>query len=247
MTTPNSIDSHVARPSHSCARIVVVATGTDVGKTHVTCALLAHFASVGVRARAYKPVASGVDPHCEDTARHAEASAASEIAPSFAYARPVSPHFAARGDGRPVDLRVIAERACELESDATQPLDVLVVESAGGLFSPLAPGVTNVDLVNTLSPASVVLVAPDRLGALHDVRATLIAATASAIAIDAIVLSAPNIPDSATSTNAAELEIAFGTRVAAVFPRECYDSPASRTAAAAAVATLQPFVRASAR
>ncbi len=225
-----------------CKVVVVVATGTDVGKTHVTCALLAYLKSRGVRAIGYKPVASGVDPDCEDTIRHAEASAIAEIPPSYSYLRPVSPHLAAREEGRPIDLAVLVMRARELANDAANPLDVLVVESAGGLFSPLAKGVTNLDLARALAPAKVLLVAADRLGALHDVRSTLLAAAASGLAVDAVVFSAPPVPDGSTGSNAAELEAVFETHAAAVFPRERFDSPASREAASAAFGALTAHV-----
>ena len=40
----------------------ITGTGTDIGKTWVTCALLRHWRATGRRARAFKPVLSGFDP-----------------------------------------------------------------------------------------------------------------------------------------------------------------------------------------
>ena len=123
-------------------RVVVVGTGTDVGKTHVTTALLAAARARGLSVAAYKPVATGVAESCEDAVRHAEALGAAYVPPTFAYARPVSPHLAAREEGRPVSLDAVAARSAELGAGR----DLLVVEGAGGLFSPLGPSITNVDL-----------------------------------------------------------------------------------------------------
>src|SRR5262249_21650671 len=71
----------------------------------------------------------------------------------------------------------------------------IVLELAGGLFTPLARGTTNADLAKALSPTWTVLVAPDRLGVLHDLGATTRAARAERLILDAIVLVTPPTPD----------------------------------------------------
>jgi len=80
----------------------------------------------------------------------------------------VAPHLAARRAGVRIDLKEIQRWLGE------HPAPVVAVETAGGLFSPLTDkGFTNADLVTALAPAALVLVAPDRLGVLHDLTATL--------------------------------------------------------------------------
>jgi dethiobiotin synthetase len=81
----------------------------------------------------------------------------------------------------------------------------LLVETAGGVLSPLTPRTSNLDLANALSPAIWVLVAPDALGVLHDVRATLLAMRQLAREPDFVVLSASRARDASTGTNADEL------------------------------------------
>jgi dethiobiotin synthetase len=207
-------------------RIVIVGTGTDVGKTHVSACLLAYARSRGLRVAAYKPVATGVTSRCDDCLVHAAALGAAYVAPSYAYARPVSPHLAAREEGRPIDLSVIVERARELTADGS-----LVVETAGGLHSPLADGLTNADLALGLLPAKVVLVVPDRIGVLHDVRACRLAAEARGVRVTAVVLSAPAAKDASSGTNGRELEVLGLGPVAASFPRAPFDAPESLAAA----------------
>jgi dethiobiotin synthetase len=218
-------------------RIVLVGTGTDVGKTHVACALLAAAHARGVGCRGYKPVATGVGvgARCDDAAWHAKAACADYVHPTYEFVPPVSPHLAAREAGVTIDVATIAQRAAELDGPA---LDVHVIETAGGLFSPLADRVTNADLVRALAPARVVLVAPDRIGVLHDVNATVRAARAEGITLE-VVLSAPAVPDASTGTNAAELERLGIAHVLATFPRALWDTPAS-LAAAHAVLSAAP-------
>jgi dethiobiotin synthetase len=209
-------------------RIVVVGTGTEIGKTHVTTCLLAHARQQAWRVAAYKPVATGVDERCDDADRHAVALGAPSRPATFAYRRPVSPHLAAREEGRPIDLDGIRKCADEIAAGA----DALIIEAAGGLFSPLADTATNVDLVRRMSPARVVLVAPDRLGVLHDVGACLVAARSLGIERAALVLSAPAVPDDSTGTNSAEIErIGLGP-VVAIFPHARFDDAVSLAAAA---------------
>ncbi len=210
-------------------RLVIVGTGTDVGKTHVSASLLGHARSLGLRAVGYKPVATGVEGRCEDAERHAIALGAAYVAPTFQYRRAVSPHLAAREDGPPIDLEVVRRRADELGAGA----EVLLVETAGGLFTPLADGRTNVDLVRHLAPTVTLLVAADRLGVLHDVTASILAARACVpgVAMTAIVLSAPATSDTSTGHNRGELERLGIGPVVGTFPRLGLEARESRAVA----------------
>ncbi len=212
-------------------RVVVVAgTGTDVGKTHVTAALLAYARSTGKTARGYKPVATGVDARCDDAEAHSAASGHALEAPTYAYRRPVSPHLAAREEGRPIALEPVVRRARALLDEGCERL---VVELAGGLCSPLGPALDNVSMISALGPERTVLVAPDRLGVLHEVRCALLAARARGIALPTVVLSAPERADASTGLNARELDALGIAAVAASFPRAARDAEATRDAAAA--------------
>ncbi len=209
-------------------RVLVVGTGTEIGKTHATACLLAQARAQGRSVRGYKPIATGTDHLCEDAQRHAEALGSPYLHPSFSYRRPVSPHLAAREEERPIDLEVIRRKVDEL----AQGSDAVLIESAGGLFTPLGETFTNVELVRCLMPATVLLVAPDRLGVLHDVGACVTAARVCGIELSALVLSAPGIPDASTGSNALELERVGMLAVAGVFPRARWDAKESQDIAA---------------
>lgn len=210
--------------------VVVVGTGTDVGKTHVTCALLAVLGSRGI---AWKPIESGATSDQSDSTRLARAG---EVVPALhSFPEPISPHLAARRAGVVIDSARIIDGARRLR----QAHAVTLIETAGGLLSPLEVGFTNADLVRELAPESVILVAADRLGVLHDVAATIGAAGAKGVSFDAIVLSAPETPDASTGTNQRELGLVFGLGVAAVFERAAFDAVESARAARETLAAIR--------
>ncbi len=210
-------------------RLVVVGTGTGVGKTHLTLALVRALEARGVDATAWKPIVTGTASPDGDDARFLSAALGRPLAPPvFSAAEPVSPHLAAAREGRPVDLEALVARARELSAAH----EALVVETAGGLYSPLGPQSTNADVARALAPAALLLVAPDRLGVLHDVGAVLRAARAESLPLDAFALSAPELADASTGTNAHELASLGLAPAVTAFARAPFDAPASLAAAA---------------
>lgn len=187
-------------------RLIVVGTGTGVGKTWVTAALAQALTSRGRTVVALKPVETGVDGASVDTdfERLARASSFPVEPQPYRFEPPVSPHLAARLAARPIELSRLLTYVHYHES--SQRHDWTLIESAGGLFSPLAPGLTNFDLAQALDPSVWLLVGPDGLGVLHDVTATLGFARYRGRTPDHVLLSASRIADDSTGTNAAELE-----------------------------------------
>jgi dethiobiotin synthetase len=181
-------------------RVVVLGTGTDVGKTYVTACLARGLREHG-RVLALKPIESGVTPGVAgDAGMIAEGGGHSPIFSPWRFPRPVSPHLAAREQGVTLDPYQIASWVAEQEAHAGTAISL--VELAGGAFSPLGLGVTNVDLASALEPAVWLLIAPDALGVLHDVGAAL---RALPRAPDALLLSGARKADQSTGSNATEL------------------------------------------
>ena len=195
--------------------IAVGGTGTGVGKTHVAAALVRVLGRLGVATVGFKPIETGLGDGPTDAGTLGAAAGTLHVKQVFAYAPPISPHLAARLRGERIDPAPIRARLEALRRE----FPAVIVELAGGLFSPLAPGLDNLGLVRLLGCPALVLVAPDRLGVLHDATATLGLARARGRAPDALVLSTPATPDDSTGTNSAEL---IGLGLAAtvpVFPR----------------------------
>jgi 8-amino-7-oxononanoate synthase len=202
-------------PSSKPTTVAVVGTGTEVGKTHVATSLVALLRGRGQRVSGRKPIESGVAGGVgadQLALQQAGGEVPSSPAP-YRFEAPVSPHLAARREGRAVDVKVAASWA--VEGDA----DVVIVESAGGLMSPLGPGVTNLDLVREVAPAIVLLVCSDRLGVLHDVTACRWALESIGLWRRTVVcINGSTHPDASSGTNADELRSLLGIPVCA-WPR----------------------------
>jgi dethiobiotin synthetase len=218
--------------------VAVVGTGTGVGKTHATRALATALADERQSVAALKPVESGVGSGPSDYGQLAAASTFHVKPPPYALPHPVSPHLAARLAGRSIRLPRIV--AWVRGHDAAWVL----VETAGALLSPLRATATNLDLVQALRPQAVILVAVDRLGVLHDVRATLLALRTAVEAPVVLVLQPPRSPDASTGTNAREL-LRLGIAPSVVsFPRTArLRSPALHAAASQLLRVVERAVQ----
>lgn len=189
-------------------RLVVVGTGTGVGKTWVTESLARSLVGRGRAVVALKPVETGATDETPNTdfERLAAASSFAVKPQPFRFEPPIAPHLAARRAGRRIELAPLLTYVQAHESSSSGAPDWLLLETAGGLFSPLASGLTNFDLARVLDPSLWLLVGADALGVLHDVTATLGHARSLGRSPDHVLLSAARTPDDSTGTNAAELE-----------------------------------------
>lgn len=155
------------------ARWLVTGTGTDVGKTHVGCALLRGWVEAGRRVQVLKPVLSGVDlddPTAWPDSDPGRLLAAAgqpitaeflRVACPFAFRAPLSPDQAARREGKSLRLEEVLHtiRARASEDTKTEVL----VEGAGGVMSPLGVDATQLELWQSLG-WPVILVAGTYLG-----------------------------------------------------------------------------------
>lgn len=174
-----------------CAGLFVTGTDTGVGKTAVAAAIIRQLTAGGLRVGGYKPVASGVaaggqasgsDPLMLWEAAGRRGSP-EDVCPQ-AFAAPISPPRSARAEGRRVDERLLVEGLAVWR----QSSDIVVVEGAGGLFSPLADTLTNADLAR-MAGLPVVVVDAARLGAIGRTLAVVRAAAAAGLRVAAVVLS----------------------------------------------------------
>jgi len=216
--------------------VVVTGVGTGIGKTHVGEALLFAW---GRRARVVglKPIESGLNGATEsDAHRLARASTFHVKRPGVALRQPVSPHLAARNQNVRIPVRDII---CQVEQ-ARNAADGVLVELAGGLFTPITDDLLNADLASALRPDVTLLIAPDRLGVLHDTIAAVRAAANpawTAPRIHSVLLIAPERGDASTGTNAAEIPRFTGIPVSATLPRAPSQALSAHPAIAALVAS----------
>jgi dethiobiotin synthetase len=207
-------------------RWLVAGTDTDVGKTAATAALAAGFRASGRVVLAAKPIASGVHPGSPaPDAVHLARAAGHGPWVRYRYRSPISPHRAQLVEGVTVDWsRLVADLA------ALTP-DVLLVEAAGGWRSPLAVDLDGIlrearDLARALQ-AVPLLVASDRLGCIHQVRATAEVMTTDGTPPAALILNrgaAP--PDPSRPTNRVDLEQMISIPIVTL-PAFSLDDPSS--------------------
>lgn len=192
--------------------LFVAGTGTDIGKTHVACALIRALKARGVAVDAFKPVVSGfdpADPSSSDPARLAEAlgdpAALPRISPRR-YRAPLAPNLAARLEG---DTLALEDLAADCHAALAGDHELMLVEGAGGVMSPLTDAATNLDLIAALD-LPVLLIAGSYLGTISHVLTALVALRARGATIAAIVMSesldAPDLVQTADALRAFERE-----------------------------------------
>lgn len=213
--------------------LFVVGTDTDVGKTYVATLLARAWVARGARVGVYKPAASGCRREGEQlVSADAEAlweatgrpGTLEDVCPQR-FLAPLAPHQAARAEGRSIDpQRLSAGLAPWLETS-----DVVLVEGAGGLFSPLADDLLVADLAHEFGYPSL-LVARNRLGVIHQVLATELAARhyRGGLPLAGLVLN--RLPadegDPSQATNAAEIAARSRLPLWADLPARCQALPA---------------------
>lgn len=154
-------------------RIVIAGTGTEVGKTWIAVKLIELARARGLRVGARKPAQSySSDDTSTDADLLARATGESphEVCPAHRwYPVPMAPPMAADALGLP---RILLD---ELLAETHWPsnVDLGVIETAGGLCSPIAHDADNLTLIERLAPTRVLLVSEAGLGTLNAARLCL--------------------------------------------------------------------------
>lgn len=149
----------------------ITGTGTDIGKTWLTCALLRHWRAAGQPVQAYKPVLSGFDMATAEASdagqilaalgRTMDVAALDEIAP-WRFAAPLSPDMAALREKRQIDFAALVAFTRRITSAEFLPT---LVEGVGGVMVPLDAEHTVRDWI-AASGLSCILVTGSYLGSL---------------------------------------------------------------------------------
>jgi dethiobiotin synthetase len=199
------------------AGLFVTGTATGVGKTYVGALIASALYKAGKRVGVYKPVASGCERHGDDlvsTDAVALWNAAgrpgplSRVCPQL-FLAPLAPHLAARAEGRRVTSRLLRE-GINFWLDSS---DIVIVEGAGGLMSPISDDDYNADLAADFG-FPLVVVAENALGTINATLQTLITARSweqgagsRLLTAAGVVLNAPRLvtEDPSVESNASEL------------------------------------------
>jgi dethiobiotin synthetase len=187
--------------------LFITGTDTGVGKTVLTALLARYLHERGVRAAALKPICSGGrGDACTLCAAMNGTLTLDEINP-WHFRAPIAPLLAARHERKRVKLSQVLAHVRAMQ----KRFDVLLIEGAGGLLSPLGENFDSRDLIAVLR-ATPIVVCPNRLGAVNQVLLTLASLPRGAVARARVVLVSPRKPDGSTRTNASLLAEYFDAR-----------------------------------
>lgn len=194
--------------------LFITGTGTGVGKTYVGALIARTLREAGERVGVYKPVASGCEPRggelvSPDAVALWEAAgrpgSLQQVCPQM-FAAPLAPHLAARAEGKRVDSRRLRE-GLDFWRETS---DVVLVEGAGGLMSPISEDDYNADLASDFG-FPLLVVSANVLGTINATLQTLITANIfrERLSVAGIVLNSPSrlVDDPSMASNADELSM----------------------------------------
>ncbi len=211
-------------------RLFVTGSGTGVGKTLVTAALVHQLSRAGKTVRAVKPVISGYTQATHrdsDTAvlldslgsSHSQ-DAIDRMSP-FRFDAPLSPDMAAAREARQIDFEALLHfcRDC-----AAGPEDILLIEGVGGVMVPLTRDKTVLDWIEAID-APCLLVAGSYLGTISHTLTAVEALRQRRAPIAGLVISeSEDSPVPPAETKATVQRFLPGVKIAIV-PRLRGDTP----------------------
>jgi len=197
--------------SNSAIGLFITGTDTGVGKTCVAAAIARALVQKGMKVGVYKPAASGCKRVggklvSEDALLLWEAAARagslSRVCPQL-FAAPLAPHLAAEAEGKQLDEKLLRTGI----DYWLEQSEIVLVEGAGGLLSPLGQKKYVADLARVFG-FPLIVVAPNRIGAINQTLQTLLAAQAYDLEVAGIILTdvlPRDAPDPSVQSNSAEL------------------------------------------
>jgi dethiobiotin synthetase len=194
--------------------LFITGTDTGVGKTVVAALLTQYLRAQGVRVAALKPICSGNRNDARVLRKAAGNVLTLDEVNPWHFRAPLAPLLAARRERKRVRLREVVAEVRRVG----KPFEVVLVEGAGGLLSPLGEGFDSRDLIIALR-AKPVVVCPNRLGAVNQVLLVLSALPRALSSRATVMLTSRKKPDEASRTNPKLLAEKLGARRAQVLPR----------------------------
>ncbi len=207
------------------ANLFVVGTDTGVGKTVLSLLLMQFFFSRGYSPFYLKPVQTGCkDPDDTDSDakfiyRHVEPLQDRRPADSVIYCfkNPKAPFFAARDEGKTIDLSVIEKTAAQKAGDYSP----LIIEGAGGALVPVTENTFIADLP-ALTQARPVIAARAGLGTINHTLLTIECLERRGLAPVGIIFmdaGEKKTPPEMIAENIAAVEAASGIKVTGTIGR----------------------------
>lgn len=160
--------------------LFITGTDTEVGKSYVASLIVKNLVAAGHRVGVYKPIASDCisDGHklvSEDAVALWEAAGRpltlDAVCPQR-FQAPLAPHLAAKNEGKETDNELLRTGL----SAWVDECDIVVVEGAGGMMSPVSDDEFVADLAYDFG-YPVIVVVPNALGAINQALSSMIITT----------------------------------------------------------------------
>lgn len=166
------MNSGVRTPRHLSAGrpgqlVFITGTSTGVGKTILTALLLARLRARGVRAIACKPFSTGSRSDARLFYELMDREIPLDRVNPFHFRFPVAPWVAATKQRQRIRIMQVVEAVQSVRKEC----DLLLVEGAGGLLTPLGKSYSFHTLIERLTPG-VIVASQNRLGVLNQVLLT---------------------------------------------------------------------------
>jgi dethiobiotin synthetase len=197
-------------------REIFFITGTDtgVGKTVLTALLVKFLRERGVNAAALKPICSGGRGDARKIFAAMDGALSLDEINPWHFRAPIAPLLAARRENKKVKLSQVVAHARAMQ----KRFEILLVEGAGGLLSPLGENFDSRDLIPALRAMPIVF-AQNKLGSVSQILLTLEALPKNLRAKSRVVLVSPRKPDASTKANAKLLAEFFDAKKIFLLPR----------------------------
>lgn len=190
-----------SQPSRSDI-IFITGTDTGVGKTVLTALLLQRLRMNGIHALAMKPFCTGPRDDVEILRAIQGDELPDRLLNPFYYPEPVAPWWAAKNRGKSVRLPSVISRI----NEAKRRCQLLLVEGAGGLLSPLGSRFTALNLIAELG-CEVVVVASNRVGCINQLSLVVHALANAGVPAPHLVLMEQQSPDESAPSNQAAMRL----------------------------------------
>ncbi|MEM5786212.1 MAG: dethiobiotin synthase [Syntrophobacteraceae bacterium] len=146
-------------PTPKSRRLFVTGTDTGIGKTVLSLLLMRHFFDTDQNPFYIKLIQTGcrdvydVDSDARFIYENVPVLRGKDPAESvpYCFANPKAPWFAARDEGRSIDLKVLIDSVAQHASTDR----MLILEGAGGLFVPIDRTTLMIDLISMLDAAPI--------------------------------------------------------------------------------------------
>jgi dethiobiotin synthetase len=192
--------------------IFITATGTDIGKTYVSSRLVKRMLNNGIDCEYFKPVMSGTAELQPNDCQYVQQISGARVHVSYCFEPAVSPHLAAQFAGVQIEKEKIAGDFVRISCNNS----VVVVEGAGGIFTPLGDNLTQTDIIKMLG-LDVIIVADSGLGTINSTILTVDYTRRCGIRIKGIILNRYNADNVVHADNKTQIEKYTGVNVIECF------------------------------